>query len=114
MTASALLSESRWQEAAGLLRDLTAQFPTSADAHRLFGLALRERGDAASAENAFRQALALDARSGPTAVALSEQLLARGAFEEALTVVAELGSARRTPTSTFSLLRLLLSKRRCA
>jgi tetratricopeptide (TPR) repeat protein len=57
------------------------------------GLALQERGDAPGAENELRQALALDVRSGPTAVALSEQLLTRGAFEEALSAVAELAKA---------------------
>jgi tetratricopeptide (TPR) repeat protein len=91
--ASLLLDENRWREAAALLRDLTAQHPSSADARRLYGVALRGRGDTLGAETQFRQALALDARSGPTAVALSEQLLSRGAFDEALSVVAELAGA---------------------
>jgi tetratricopeptide (TPR) repeat protein len=89
-----LLGQNRWLEAAGLLRDLTTRYPTSADAHRLFGVALRARGDAIGAERQLRQALALDATSGPAAVALSEQLLARGAFEEAHSVVADLAAAR--------------------
>ncbi len=91
--ASILLDENRWEEAAGLLSEMTAQFPTSADARRLYGLALRGGGDAAGAETQLQHALALNTKSGPSAVALSEQFLARGAYEDALTVVAELAKA---------------------
>ena len=92
-TASVLIDENRWEEAAQALRDLTALYPNLGAARRLYGLALRGVGDAIGAETQLRHAFALDAGSGPTAVALSEQLLSRGAFDEALSVVAELAGA---------------------
>jgi tetratricopeptide (TPR) repeat protein len=74
------------------LRDTAARFPRSADARRLLGLALRDIGDLAAAEPQLRAALDLTPNSGPTAVALSEVLLARAQPEEALAAVAPLAA----------------------
>lgn len=88
--ASLLLDDNRWDEAVQVLRELTGQYPTFADARRLYALALRGCGDHQGAETQLRHAMAFDPRSSPTAVALSEQLLARGAREEALAAVDDL------------------------
>ena len=107
-------ARSRWQEAAGLLRDLTAQFPTSADAHRLFGLGIAwcAATPQAPRHNVPQQALALESEIRPELPWLFQSSCWPAArIEEALTVVAELAKRAGRRHSTFSLLRLLLSKR---
>jgi tetratricopeptide (TPR) repeat protein len=90
--AVGLLQQGRAAEAATLLRDTAARAPHSADARRLLGLALRDLGDLAAAEPQLRAALELAPQSGPTAVALSEVLLAGAQPEAALAVVADLAA----------------------
>jgi tetratricopeptide (TPR) repeat protein len=91
-SAVTLLQQGRAAEAATLLRETAAQSPHSADARRLLGLALRDLGDLAAAEPQLRAALQLAPHSGPTAVALSEVLLARAEPEAALAAVADLAA----------------------
>lgn len=85
-----LLQRGRSTEAAEVFLALVTEQPSMADGQRLLGLAWRDAGDLARAEAALRAALALDPASGPTAVPLSELLLARGRGEDALTVIAPL------------------------
>jgi len=85
--AVALLRQGRPVESAGRLREAVARWPHSADARRLLGLALRDAGDLAGAEQQLRAALGLDARSGPATVALCEVLLAAGKADAALAAV---------------------------
>jgi tetratricopeptide (TPR) repeat protein len=91
-SAASRLQQGRPSEAAAILRDAAALWPRSADARRLLGLALRDMGDLMSAETDLRAALALDPRSGPTAVALSEVCLALGRPQEALAPLAALAT----------------------
>jgi tetratricopeptide (TPR) repeat protein len=92
-SAVRLLNERRPAEAARLLRDVVTQHPSSADARRLLGIALRDHGDIPGADAQLHEALKLAPASGPAAVALSEILAAAGRFEEALAVLAPLASA---------------------
>jgi tetratricopeptide (TPR) repeat protein len=86
--AATCLLQSRPAEAAGLLNAVIAERPDLADGRRLMGLALRDLGDLAGAERELYAALSLDPRSAPTAVSLSEILLAGGRAAEALDAVA--------------------------
>jgi Flp pilus assembly protein TadD len=91
--AAAHLRQGRPAEAVPLLRAAAARWPQSPDAQRLLGLALRDSGDFAGAEGPLRTALALDPRSGPSAVALSELLLASARAPEAELCMAPLAAA---------------------
>ncbi|HEV2363033.1 MAG TPA: tetratricopeptide repeat protein [Caulobacteraceae bacterium] len=89
-SAARLLQAGRPGEALPLLRNLTTAAPTSPDAHRLLGLALRDLGDTNGAEATLRAAHRLAPGSAPTAYALCELLRAAGRSEEALAVIAPL------------------------
>lgn len=52
--------ESRWEEAAALNRDLTAEAPDDLDSYNRLGRALLELGDVAGARSAFERSLVLD------------------------------------------------------
>jgi tetratricopeptide (TPR) repeat protein len=90
--AIALLSQGRAAEAVPRLRQTARRWPTSADARRLHGLALRDSGEFSGAESELRAALAIDPRSGPTAVALGDLLADAGRPQEALDVITPLAS----------------------
>ncbi len=91
--AVSLLRQNRPAEAVPILRAAVARWPQSADAQRLLGLALRDSGEFAAAEAPLKAALSIDPRSGASAVALSELLLASARPEEAERVVSPLASA---------------------
>ncbi len=91
--AAGLLGQGRPAEALPLLRACAQRWPSSADARRLHGLALRDCGDLAGAEAELRISHRLEPRSGPTAVALADLLLDAGRPEAALEVIAPLGGA---------------------
>src|ERR1700744_1751738 len=74
-SSAELLRQGRPAQAADLLRQVVLRWPSSPDARRLCGLALRDLGDLGGAENQLRSALQLDPGSGPTAVALNELLI---------------------------------------
>ncbi len=79
-------------EAAAVFRAVAAEHRGLGDAHRLLGLALRDAGDAAGAEAAWRVALALEPGSGPAAVPLSELLLREGRGDDAVAAIAPLAA----------------------
>jgi tetratricopeptide (TPR) repeat protein len=91
-SSAELLRQGRPAQAADILRRVVLSWPSSPDARRLFGLALRDLGDLGGAESQLRSALQLDPTSGPTAVALNELLIALRRPEDALSVTTGLAS----------------------
>jgi tetratricopeptide (TPR) repeat protein len=91
-SSAELLRQGRPAQAADLLRQVVLRWPSSPDARRLFGLALRDLGDLGGAESQLRSALRLDAASGPAAVALNEILISTRRPKEALAATAGLAA----------------------
>jgi tetratricopeptide (TPR) repeat protein len=91
-SSAELLRQGRPAQAADVLRGVVLRWPSSPDARRLFGLALRDLGDLAGAESQLGSALQLDPSSGPTAVALNEILIATRRPQDALSVTTGLAS----------------------
>lgn len=91
-SSAEFLRQGRPAQAADLLRRVVLSWPSSPDGRRLFGLALRDLGDLAGAENQLKSALQLEPSSGPTAVALNELLISIRRPEDALGATAGLAS----------------------
>ena len=89
------MAQGRPQAAAEGLRALILDAPDLVHAHRLLGVALVQSGDAVGGEAAYRAALALDPRLGPTAVGLAELLIELQRPQEAYAIVAPLAAEPR-------------------